>query len=43
MMQHVITHSVYHRGQVTARLLDLGHADILVSTDLIAFYLEQQK
>jgi uncharacterized damage-inducible protein DinB len=38
MLQHVLTHSAYHRGQVTARLLDLGHEDALVSMDLITFY-----
>src|SRR5262249_33845897 len=38
MLQHVLTHSMYHRGQVTARLLDLGHEEALVSTDLITFY-----
>jgi uncharacterized damage-inducible protein DinB len=42
MMQHVLTHSAYHRGQVTARLLDLGHGDLLQFTDLIAYYREQQ-
>jgi uncharacterized damage-inducible protein DinB len=41
MLQHVLTHSMYHRGQVTARLLDLGHGDALVSTDLITFYRER--
>ena len=38
MMQHVVTDSAYHRGQVTGRLLDLGHEDALLPTDLIAFY-----
>jgi len=42
MMQHVITHSMYHRGQVTAWLLDLGHESRLVSTDLITFYTERR-
>lgn len=37
MMQHVINHSTYHRGQVTARLLDLGHNEAVVWTDLIVF------
>ncbi len=41
MMQHVVTHAMYHRGQVTAWLVALGHENILVYTDLIAFYLEQ--
>lgn len=41
MMQHVITHSAYHRGQITARLLDLDFENILQSTDLIAFHQEQ--
>ncbi|HZT42548.1 MAG TPA: DinB family protein [Chthonomonadaceae bacterium] len=40
MMQHVVLHSAYHRGQVTARLLDLGYEDAIVSMDLIEFYRE---
>jgi uncharacterized damage-inducible protein DinB len=43
MMQHVLTHSAYHRGQVTARLLDLGHESALQFTDLIVYYREQQQ
>ncbi|HLV79512.1 MAG TPA: DinB family protein [Chthonomonadaceae bacterium] len=40
MMQHVVLHSAYHRGQVTARLLDLGKEDAILSTDLIVFFRE---
>lgn len=41
MLQHVVTHSMYHRGQITGRLLDRGREDLIVSTDLITFYREQ--
>jgi uncharacterized damage-inducible protein DinB len=40
MMQHVITHGCYHRGQITGRLLDMGFEEQIVSTDLIGFYRE---
>ena len=43
ILQHVLAHSQYHRGQVTARLLDLGHASALLSTDLITFQREIQE
>ena len=43
MMQHAVVHGAYHRGQVTARLLDLGREDAIVSTDLIEFYRETDK
>ncbi|HLJ55812.1 MAG TPA: DinB family protein [Chthonomonadaceae bacterium] len=33
MMQHVVNHSTYHRGQITARLMALGHGDVIQSTD----------
>jgi len=36
MMQHVVNHGSYHRGQVTAFLRQLGHK--AVATDLIRFY-----
>ena len=42
MMQHVINHSSYHRGQVTARLIDMGHEDLLLGTDLFIYYYENQ-
>lgn len=38
ILQHGLTHGIYHRGQVTARLIDGGHADAIISTDLITFY-----
>lgn len=39
MLQHVVNHSTYHRGQVTTLLRQLGaHAP---ATDLIAFYRER--
>jgi uncharacterized damage-inducible protein DinB len=33
MMQHVVNHSSYHRGQITARLMTLGHDVVIQSTD----------
>ena len=33
MMQHVVNHASYHRGQITARLMALGHDDVIQSTD----------
>ena len=37
MLQHVVNHGSYHRGQVTTMLRQLG-ATSLASTDLIRFY-----
>lgn len=39
MMQHLVNHGSYHRGQVTAMLRQLGQKG--VSTDLIRFYRER--
>ncbi len=39
MIQHVVNHGTYHRGQVVAMLRQLGAKG--VSTDLIAFYREK--
>ena len=39
MMQHVVNHSSYHRGQVTMMLRQLGAKP--VGTDLITFYRER--
>jgi uncharacterized damage-inducible protein DinB len=36
MMQHLVNHGTYHRGQVTTMLRQLGAKP--VATDLIAFY-----
>jgi uncharacterized damage-inducible protein DinB len=41
VLQHVVNHSTYHRGQVTTMLRQLGAK--AVSTDLIAFYREHAK
>lgn len=41
MMQHVINHGAYHRGQVTARLIDLGHEAVVTSTDFAVWFLLQ--
>jgi uncharacterized damage-inducible protein DinB len=40
MLQHVVNHGTYHRGQVTTLLRQLG-APPPKSTDLITFYREQ--
>lgn len=39
MLQHVVNHSTYHRGQITTMLRQLGATPL--TTDLIAFYREQ--
>lgn len=41
MLQHVVNHASYHRGQVTTMLRQLGAATPK-STDLIAFYRERE-
>lgn len=41
MLQHVVNHASYHRGQVTTMLRQLGAAPAK-SMDLIAFYRERQ-
>ena len=40
MLQHVVNHGTYHRGQVTTMLRQLGAAPPR-STDLITFYRER--
>jgi uncharacterized damage-inducible protein DinB len=40
MLQHVVNHGSYHRGQITTKLRQLG-AQPAKSLDLIAFYREQ--
>ena len=40
IMQHVVNHGTYHRGQVAAMLRQLGAKG--VATDLIAFYRERK-
>jgi uncharacterized damage-inducible protein DinB len=40
MLQHVVNHASYHRGQVTTMLRQLGAAPPK-STDLITFYRER--
>lgn len=39
MLQHVVNHGTYHRGQITTMLRQLGATP--ATTDLIAFYREQ--
>ena len=41
MLQHVVNHATYHRGQVTTLLRQLG-AEPPKATDLIAFYRENR-
>ncbi len=41
MLQHVVNHGTYHRGQATTMMRQLGATPPL-SMDLIAFYREQQ-
>ena len=41
MLQHIVNHATYHRGQVTTMLRQLGAAPP-PSTDLIFFYRERQ-
>ena len=41
MMQHVVNHASYHRGQVTTMLRQLG-AEPPETVDLMAFYRERQ-
>jgi uncharacterized damage-inducible protein DinB len=40
MLQHVVNHASYHRGQVTTMLRQMGVAPGR-SMDMIAFYREQ--
>lgn len=42
MVQHVVNHGSYHRGQVTTLLRQLG-ATPPAATDLIAYYREREK
>jgi uncharacterized damage-inducible protein DinB len=42
MLQHVVNHASYHRGQVTTMLRQLG-AEPAKSMDMIAFYRGRQK
>lgn len=39
MLQHLVNHGTYHRGQITTLLRQLGATP--VATDLIAFYRER--
>jgi uncharacterized damage-inducible protein DinB len=39
MLQHVVNHGTYHRGQITTMLRQLGATPL--ATDLIAFYRER--
>jgi uncharacterized damage-inducible protein DinB len=41
MLQHLVNHGSYHRGQITTMLRQLGAKP--VATDLIAFYRQQAK
>ena len=37
ILQHLVFHAMYHRGQITARLIDSGHENALIYTDFIVF------
>jgi uncharacterized damage-inducible protein DinB len=39
MLQHLVNHGTYHRGQITTMLRQLGATPL--ATDMIAFYREQ--
>jgi len=39
MLQHLVNHGTYHRGQITPMLRQLGATPL--ATDMIAFYREQ--
>jgi uncharacterized damage-inducible protein DinB len=39
MLQHLVNHGTYHRGQITTMIRQLGATPL--TTDLIAFYREQ--
>ena len=41
MLQHMVNHASYHRGQVTTMLRQLGAAPAK-SMDMIGFYREQR-
>ena len=41
LMQHLVNHSTYHRGQVVTMLRQLGVKP--VATDLVAYYLEKDR
>jgi uncharacterized damage-inducible protein DinB len=41
MLQHLVNHGSYHRGQITTMLRQLGAKPL--ATDLIAFYRQQSK
>lgn len=42
MMQHSANHGTYHRGQITALLMNLGHEAAVDLTDMIVFYGQQR-
>ena len=41
ILQHLIFHAMYHRGQITARLIDSGHESAVIFTDFIVFCRER--
>jgi uncharacterized damage-inducible protein DinB len=41
ILYHMVNHATYHRGQITARLIDLGHDKHVLLTDYVFFVMEQ--
>ena len=42
ILTHMFTHSMYHRGQISALLMELGYSSLIESTDIASFYLQKQ-
>lgn len=40
LLHHIVNHASYHRGQITAYLIALGHDEHIIPTDFTAFYME---
>lgn len=40
LLHHIVNHASYHRGQITAHLIDLGHDEHVIPTDFTTFYME---
>ena len=37
ILQHLVFHAMYHRGQITARLIDTGHENAVLFIDFIVY------
>ena len=42
ILMHLFTHAMYHRGQISSLLMELGYSGLIESTDISGFYLEKQ-